>query len=71
MTKPIGRIWFNKDCVSGYITICLDGVNNICIKFAADSKFSPAWIYPPKAKEKEYKESIMYALEEEVKQLLL
>lgn len=47
MTKPIGRLWNNGGCVSGYIIL-----GTTCIKFAASTdNGSPAWIFPAKEKE--------------------
>jgi len=48
MTKPIGRIWVNGTCISGYIVVG----QNICVKFAAEKNFGSNWVYPSKKDEK-------------------
>jgi hypothetical protein len=49
MTKPIGRVWINDDCISGYIVY--GPMQTDIIKFAFEKKYKQAWIYPSKKKE--------------------
>jgi hypothetical protein len=51
MAKPIGRIYFNETCLSGYIIVG----NNFCVKFGIPItngvEEKNAWIYPSKKEE--------------------
>jgi len=47
MTKPIGRIWINGSCMSGYITY--GPMQTDIIKFACEKANSgTVWLYPSK-----------------------
>jgi len=66
MTKPIGRIWLNDECISGYIVTC----GNVCIKFAASTNSDVNWIYPSKVVE-ESEDEQEARLQEEVEAVVL
>jgi len=47
--KPIGRLYFNKSCISGYIVI-----GEQAIKFASENKsLGNSWIYLSKKQQEE------------------
>lgn len=55
MAKPIGRLYFNGNCISGYIVI---GQNQV-IKFAAErAEMGTRWIYQSLEQQKKAAEQL-------------
>ncbi|MBU1105595.1 MAG: hypothetical protein KKB51_02920 [Candidatus Riflebacteria bacterium] len=51
MAKPIGRIWINENCMSGYLIVQVsDEFEPVVCKFGCSLKNNPTWLYPPKEK---------------------
>lgn len=52
MAKPIGRVWKNNGCMSGYIIIGPNQGDIIRFAFSTENG-TPAFIFPKKEKDKE------------------
>lgn len=55
MAKPIGRIWLNENCMSGYLIVQVsDEFEPVVCKFGSkipDVNGTPTWLYPPKSQD--------------------